>query len=145
MKKIIIFTFFTILSAITQANADDNGGNENNQNPIKKFRNETQFQYLKCQLMIKNENLSSKYLGSVNCIRNGKDSAKEKFKLASQQIISNENANKLLKEYMASWLTAIDNLDKKPEDSTADYNRRVSTSYAETEKAWNYFEVEINY
>jgi hypothetical protein len=151
--KLILMVLGLVLSA--QCFADESNANASStistettavekkeRTAVQKFRGDTQFHYLKCQLMIENENLSLKYQGSVKCLSDAREAVKEKYKNAEADISKNTEAAKHLKEYYVLWLTALSSLERGQGERRSDHNKRVTDANAKAEEAWNRFEIE---
>ncbi len=109
---------------------------------VQKFRGDTQFRYLKCQLMIENENLSLKYQGSVKCLSDAREAVKEKYKNAEVDVSKNTETAKFLKEYYVLWLTALSSLERGQGERKSDHSKRMADANSKAEEAWNRFEIE---
>ncbi len=118
---------------------------EKERTAVQKFRGDTKFHYLKCQMMIENENLSLKYQGSVKCLSDAREAVKEKYKNAEAAISQNAEATKLLKEYYVLWLTALSSLERGKGEQRYDHNKRITDTNTKAEEAWNRFEIESSH
>lgn len=76
------------------------------------------------------------------CIDDGKSEAKKLFPKANAQVAKKPAASKLLKEYYAVWITALDGVSPNLTERKIDYNRRQSESSRRVKEAWNRFEIE---
>lgn len=141
MKKIALLVAFLTLCISALA--------EEKQTPADAFRGETQFRAMMCQIKVRTA--SSKIeLGQTvapedspgKCIKDGKASVKKFYAKALSTVSRNPAASRMLKEYYAVWLTAIDGLLPGVSESKNAYGQRQAAIEARYDELWKRFEIE---
>jgi hypothetical protein len=124
------------------AHADDR------QTPTYVFRGQTQYEIVKCQTEEKIA-ANKAELGSDDgfnevgsCIVKAKTEARKDFAPALKSVSKNVTATKLLKDYYATWITAIDAVIPRPEETKEKYSARQAAQEEKYEAAWTRFEAE---
>jgi hypothetical protein len=121
---------------------------EEKQTPTDAFRGQTQHQMLMCQteekIAVNKAELGEE--GGIakvgSCIKNAKVEAKKAFGPALKVVAKNREATKLLKDYYAAWITAINGIIPGASETKGGYSRRQAAAEEKYDAIWNRFEVE---
>jgi hypothetical protein len=117
--------------------------------PIVEFRGTSQFHLLTCQIRAKTA-LIEVELGKIMepyspisaCIKEGRDALKKLFPRANATVTKNPAASKLLKDYYAAWLSAIDGISPEATERKITYENWQGEAVRKTDEIWNRFEIE---
>lgn len=141
MKKAVVLVAFATICMGAIA--------EEKQTPTDAFRGETQFRIMMCQIKVRSNSNKIELGQSIapedspgKCIKDGKDSAKKFYAKASAAVAKKPTAVKILKDYYAVWLTAIEGVLPGTSESKGEYGRRQAAIESRYDELWNRFEVE---
>jgi hypothetical protein len=141
MKKIALFVTCAILCL--------NAFAEETRTPTDAFRGETQYHAMMCQLKVRSMSNKIELEQAIEpedspgkCIKDGKASAKKFYAKALSSVSKNPAASRLLKDYYAVWLTAINGVLPNVSETKVAYGRRQEAIEARYDEIWNRFEIE---
>lgn len=122
---------------------------EDNRPPLEQFQGGTHFNLLNCQIAALTANaqialgtLSEPYSTIGICVKEGKAAVKPLFPKAIAPFASKPEASKLLKEYYAQWLTAMDGIKPNIDEREVNYEARQKDGERKLNEAWHRFEIE---
>jgi len=78
------------------------------------------------------------------CMESSRSLAKTLFPQALGTVSTKPEATKLLKEYYATWLTALNGVPPAIQERKTDYAQRQTLAEQKAEQAWNRFEIEAD-
>src|ERR1041385_5566460 len=141
MKKIICFSLTAI--CLIQARADEK------LTAIEEFRETTVYQLMMCRIETKTAIMqieagtsddAGKKIGT--CIRNGLAEAKKAFPAALAKVSKKPGTAKLLKDYYAGWVAALNGVSPGVNELRVIYEQRQLQADAKQDEAWSRFEIE---
>lgn len=142
MKKLLITLSLVILHGAVMADEP--------KTPIEKFRGQTQYQSLICDLEAKLAfgkvdlgEIKTVYEPIGKCLNDGKLAVKTLFPKALASAAKKPSSVKLLKDYYAAWLTAFNSISPRADDRVVDYKSRQAIEESKVNAAWNRFEIEF--
>jgi hypothetical protein len=124
--------------------------------PVEAFYQETNGTIMLCQISEKTalnkaqlsgapDGLSQAVAEIGKCIREGKATVKAKWPAALALVSKKPTAAKLMKDYYASWISAMDGVMPGLSEPAGRYSQRQESMQAKYEEIWNRFEIESGY
>lgn len=119
--------------------------------PVDVFREQSTYQIVNCQnvqkaMAIKPEvSYEQAIFEMAKCVKYGKAEVRKTFPAALAAAAKKPDAAKLLKDYYAAWITAIDGIMPNGRELKIAYEQRQIASESKCGEIWNRFEIEAGY
>lgn len=144
MKRLLIALAFAAAAAFGWAQAPDP-----KRTPIEEFHGEAIYGMLSCQIevrkalaMVELREQDSIYTTLDPCIDKAKGATKKLFPAALARFAKKPESARLLKDYYAAWLRAMDALRPAADETMRAFQARQAAAQQRAEDIWARFEIE---